>query len=194
MGVSFMHMSNGSIKLPNLGLNIPAASLGLKYVLNPGLRKIKTDIEEVKKKVYYYLFTFVALKEAYPLESPLRLVNLISFEILKDFSRTGRFGGGFNLTYDRALSTEVVNSITFAFDNSKLRLEASIYGSYEYVMGNLSIPLQIGAYLYNNYPVTEIYEMIGVRYRFSDHWIAECGLKAHVTNGDFIQWGVGYKF
>ncbi len=194
VGVSITHLSNGSIRLPNLGLNIPALSAGLKYTMNPALSKIKSDIKEFRKKVNYYLFTFVAIKEAYPIESPLSFVNLVSFEILKDYSYTGRFGGGINLTYDRALRNEVVNSITFAFDKSKLKLEASIYGSYEYVLGNLSIPIQLGAYLYNNYPVTEIYEMIGLRYRFFDHWIAGIALKAHFSNGDFIQWGVGYKF
>jgi hypothetical protein len=192
--ISITHMSNGSIQLPNLGLNIPALSLGLKYVINPGITLIKTDIKDIEKKVNYYLFTFVALKQAFPLESPISLVNILSFEVLKDISRTGRLGGGMSLTFDRALRKEVVNSTTFAFDNSASRVEVSIYGSYEYIIGRLSIPIQLGVYLYNNYPVSEIFEMIGVRYKFSNHWIAGLGLKSHFSNGDFIQWGIGYKF
>jgi len=192
--ISMTHMSNGSIQLPNLGLNIPALSLGLKFTVNPHLTLIKSSISDVDKKVNFYLFSYFALKQAFPLESPISLVNILLFEVVKDFSHTGRFGGGINLTYDRALRKEVVNSPTFAFDNSASRMELSLYGSYEYVMGKLSIPIQLGAYLYNNYPVSEIYEMIGVRYRFSRHWIAGLGLKSHYSNGDFIQWGIGYKF
>jgi len=191
---SITHMSNGSIQLPNLGLNIPAISLGLKYIVNPQLSFIKSDIKEVEKKVNYYVFTYLALKQQYPVESPISLVNVLCFEILKNNSNTGRFGGGVNLTFDRALKEEVVNAPTLTYDNSKLRLEASVYGSYEYIMGKLSIPIQLGFYLYNNYPVSETYEIIGLRYRFSTHWLAGLGLKSHFGNGDFIQWGIGYKF
>ena len=193
VGFSFTHFSNGSIKLPNLGLNTPALAAGLEYnFAQPEI--IKRPIPLLKKKWSYYLFTSIAVKQSTPLESPVRLVNLASFEMMKDFSHTGRYGAGINLTYDRALSTEVPNSPTFAFDESGLKLEASIYGAYEYVIGNLSIPVQLGFYLYNNYRFSEIYENIGVKYRLSSHWIATVLLKAHLGNGDFIQWGVGYKF
>ncbi len=194
IGFSFIHFSNGSIKLPNLGLNIPSLSAGLKYSLHKPETPIKRPLPPLEKKWNYYLFILAAYKESKPLESPLCWVNLVSFEMLKDFSHTGRFGAGFNLTYDRALREEIPFSPTFAFDQSKLKLEASLYGSYEYVMGALSIPFQLGVYLYNNYPVTSLYENIGLRYRLSTHLIAEVALKAHFANGDFIQWGLGYKF
>jgi hypothetical protein len=194
IGFSFTHFSNGSMKLPNLGLNIPAISAGLKYsFIKPEILP-KRFLPPLEKKWNYYLFILAAYKQAKPLESPLCWINLMSFEMLKEFSHTGRFGGGFNLTYDRALREEIPFSTTFAYDQSKLKLEASLYGSYEYVMGNFSIPFQLGVYLYNNYPVTALYENIGIRYRFSPHWIAGAALKAHFANGDFIQWGLGYKF
>jgi hypothetical protein len=194
IGFSLTHFSNGSIKLPNLGLNIPALSAGLEYSFNAQPKMIKRVVPPLKKKWHYYLFAFAAVKQALPLESPIRLVNLVTFEIMKDFSHTGRYGAGINLTYDRALSTEVPYSVTFAFDESKLKLEASIYGAYEYIIGNLSIPMQLGIYLYNNYQISKIYENIGIKYRLAQHWIAGVLLKAHLGNGDFIQWGVGYKF
>ena len=194
IGFSLTHFSNGNIKLPNLGLNIPALSAGVEYSFSAQPKMIKKFVPPLKKKWYYYLFTFAAVKQTHPLEGPLHLVNLMSFEMMKDFSYTGRYGAGINLTYDRALSTEVPNSATFAFDESKLKLEASIYGAYEYVIGNLSIPMQLGLYLYNNYRVSKIYETIGIKYRLASHWIAGMLLKTHLGNADFIQWGVGYKF
>jgi hypothetical protein len=147
----------------------------------------------VNKKWGYYIYSFVAAKEAFPLESPVALVNVLNLEAMKDFSHTGRWGGGINLTYDRALSNEVANSGTFVFDHSKSQLEASIYAAYEYVVGRISFPFQLGYYLYNNYPVNALYEMVGVKYRVTPHWILGMALKAHLGNGDFIQWGLGYK-
>jgi len=193
-GISFTHLSNGSVKVPNLGLNIPAFSLGITYTLNPQFQPQKKTLPSFPKKINYYLFTFVAAKEAYPLESAVYLVNVVNFEILKDISYTGRFGGGINFTDDRASSEEIPNSPTYEFNKSKSQLQASVYAAYEYVIGNLSIPLQLGVYLYNNYPIQAMYQNIGIRYHFSAHWIAAVELKAHLGAGDFIQWGLGYKF
>jgi hypothetical protein len=194
LGFSFTHLSNGSVKLPNLGLNMPALSIGLNYSFNPKIKMIGRALPPLNKKWNFYLFTFAAIKQAPPLESPQGWVNGLSFEALKTISQSGRLGGGINLTYDRTLRTEVPNSLTFAFDDSKLKLEASLYGSYEYVVGNLSIPLQLGAYLYNNYLISEIYENIGIRWRLSPHCFAGASLKAHIVKADFIQWGIGYQF
>lgn len=194
IGFSLVHFSNGNFKLPNLGLNIPALSAGLEYKFDgqPGLSK--TIVPPVRKKWYYSLFTFAALKQTHPLESPLQLVNLASFEMMKNFSNTGRYGLGINLTYDRALSNEIYNSPVFAFDQSKLKLEASIYGAYEYVIGNLSFPMQLGVYVYNNYKISDVYESVGIRYRLASQWTAAVQLKTHLGNADFVQWGAGYKF
>jgi Lipid A 3-O-deacylase (PagL) len=194
IGLSFTHFSNGSIKLPNLGLNTPALTAGVEYSFGSPPVRIKRPLTPLKRRWDYYLFIMAAVKESTPLESPVRLVNLLSFEVTKDFSYSGRYGAGINLTYDRALSKEIPNSPTFAFDESSLKLEASIYGTYEYIVGNLSFPVQLGFYLYNNYKFSEIYENIGIRYRLGRHWTVAALLKSHLGNGDFIQWGVGYKF
>jgi hypothetical protein len=210
LGVSFFHISNGSVKLPNLGLNPTALSAGIVVDLHEPLpRRTSVPYEPalserpqsettqtepvVNKKWGYYIYSFAAAKEAFPLESPVALVSVLNLEAMKDFSHTGRWGGGINLTYDRALSNEVANSGIFAFDHHKSQLEASVYAAYEYVVGRLSFPFQLGYYCYNNYPVNACYEMIGIKYRVTGHWIAGMALKAHLGNGDFIQWGLGYK-
>lgn len=194
LGFSFTHLSNGSFTLPNLGLNIPALTVGLRYDLFPEQKRLHQYVPPPKKKINYYLYSFVAGKQSLPLESAVYLVNVFNAEALKDFSRTGRFGGGINMTLDRANSIQVPYSPTFAFDRSMSHWQASVYVAYEYVIGNLSLPIQVGYYLYNNYPVNSIYQNIGIKYRFAPHWIAGFALKAHLGDGDFIQWGLGYKF
>jgi hypothetical protein len=194
IGISFTHISNGSVKLPNYGLNPVSLSAGIKYDLHPPLTMIRETVTPIKKKWDYYLYAFAAFKEAYPLESAVYLVNVFNLEVMRDFSHTGRYGGGINLTYDRALSTEVVNAPTYEYDGSQLKLEVALYLAYEYVAGNLSFPIQLGYYLYNNYIINSFYEEVGIKYRISAHWILGAALKAHFGDGDFIQWGLGYKF
>jgi hypothetical protein len=194
LGFSFTHISNGSFKLPNLGLNLPALTVGFRYDLFPEQQSQRTRLLPIKKKVNYYFYAFVAAKQSLPLESAVYLVNIFNAEVLKDFAPNGRFGGGINMTLDRANSTEVPNSGTFAWDRSQSHWQAAVYGVYEYVLGDLSFPLQVGYYLYNKYPVNSIYQNIGVKYRFAPRWTAGFSLKAHLGNGDFFQWGLGYKF
>lgn len=194
LGFSFTHISNGGIALPNLGLNTPALSAGLRYDLFPGQKRISRTLPPVKKKTNYYLYAFAAGKQSLPLESAVYLVNVFEAEVLRDLSRTSRLGGGINMTLDRANNRQVPNSVDFAFDRSQSHWQASVYAAYEYVVGNLSFPLQAGYYLYNNYPINSVYEYIGVRYSFTPHWTAGFALKAHLGNGDFLQWGLGYKF
>ncbi|HLZ16089.1 MAG TPA: acyloxyacyl hydrolase [Cyclobacteriaceae bacterium] len=194
LGISFTHISNGSFKLPNMGLNIPALSAGIRYDLHSDQVKIRRSFPPVKKKINYYFYASIAGKQSLPLGSARYLVNIFNLEALRDFSRTGRIGGGINMTLDRAQSVEVPYSPVFAFDRSKSQWQGSVYLAYEYVIGNLSLPLQVGYYLYNNYPVNSIYQNIGIKYRFASHWTAAFALKAHMGNGDFIQWGIGYKF
>jgi hypothetical protein len=191
-GFSFTHLSNGSITLPNLGLNIPALSVGLRYALQPTAPvTVKKEWQPIVKKWHYYAYTYAAGKQSYPIESPVYLVNTVVVEAVKDFSHTGRFGAGLNVTLDRSLSNETVE---FDFDKSDPQWQASAYALYERVIGNLSIPFQLGVYAYNKYQFTPIYQVIGLRYRFLPHFIAGLQLKAHLGKADYIQWGLGYKF
>ena len=193
-GISLGHISNGSMKLPNYGLNPVSLSLGIKYDLHPPLTMIHNTIPPFKRGWSYYLYAFAAFKEAAPLESPVYLVNVFNLEVMKDFSYTGRFGGGISITYDRSLTTEVYDSPSFAWDGSKPKWEIGPYIGYEYVAGNLSFPVQLGVYVYNNYMTSSFFEKVGIRYKFSNHWILGGAVKAHMGHGDFIEWGLGYKF
>lgn len=190
-GVSFTHISNGSITLPNLGLNIPALSLGVRYSFQPATSAPeKRELPPFVKKWHYYAYTFAAGKQTYPLESPVYLVNTVLFEAVRDFSYSSRFGGGVNLTLDRSLSRE---NVWYEFEKTDPQWQGSVYALYEKVVGNLSIPVQLGAYLYNKYQISEVYQVIGLRYRFLPHWIAGLQLKAHLGKADYIQYGIGYK-
>ncbi|RYY18832.1 MAG: hypothetical protein EOO04_23165 [Chitinophagaceae bacterium] len=88
---------------------------------------------------------------------------------------------------------EIYDAPTYTFDKSALQLQASVYAGYEHVVGRLSIPVQLGLYFYNNYSISSIYQMIGLRYKISQRWTAAVQLKAHFGKADYIQYGVGYK-
>jgi hypothetical protein len=191
-GVSFTHLSNGSIVLPNLGLNIPALSLGMRYaVQGAAANNTRQPLPPMPLQWHYYALSFAAGKQSYPLQSPVYLVNTLLLEALKDYSHNGRFGGGLNITYDRSLSKE--KEQVYEFERNDPFWQISVYGAYERVIGKLSIPVQLGMYLYNKYQFNAMYQVMGLRYRFWPHWMAGVQLKTHMGKADYIQWGIGYK-
>jgi hypothetical protein len=192
-GILFTHLSNGSIRLPNLGLNIPSLSAGLRY--NPASSPVTHSRHRpsAMNKNYLFINTSIAFKQTYPLESKLRLVKIINPEFSHALSAVSRLGAGVIISYDPSLSKEIANAPTYTFDQSQPQFQASIYGGYEHVAGRLSIPVQLGVYLYNQYAINQLYQLIGLRYRFAGNWVASVQLKAHFGKADYIQYGIGYK-
>lgn len=193
-GLGFTHLSNGSIIIPNLGLNIPSASVGVKYLFKQAPELKDHEIKSQSKKWRSSVFLFAAGKQAYPIESAVYLVPSLIYELMKPIRGSSRIGAGLNLTFDKSLKKEIYNATEYEFDRTKSQAQISVYGSYEHVLGRLSIPLQIGFYVYNNYVVNSSYQNLGVRYQFSSKMTAALQLKTHLGKADYIQWGLGYKF
>ena len=193
-GLSFTHISNGLWQVPNLGLNIPALSLGLRYQLieMPPYRRHTAPV--VNKKMHWQVFLTGAIKQNDWLESPKAFVTTISTELMFHKKNNDEWGAGLLLTDDPSLAKEKLNAPILEFDNSKPKLQAGIYGCYEHNIGRVSIPLQLGAYVYNNYPITSLFQIIGIRYAVNSHLKALLQLKTHMGKADHIDWGLGYRF
>jgi hypothetical protein len=191
-GLNFTHLSNGSIRLPNLGLNIPGISLGLRY--GPSAPTVThLTSKRATGPSSFYIHISGAFKQTYPLESEVVFVPVVTGEWSKTLGKVSRINAGAVVSFDRSLRKEIANIPTYEFVNTASQIQASIYGGYEHVVGNLSIPIHFGVYLYNNYPVNAVYQVIGVRYRFQNRWVAAVQLKTHFGKADYIQYGIGYR-
>ena len=73
-------------------------------------------------------------------------------------------------------------------------IRAGLHGSYDLVISDLSIIINMGAYIYSRYPDDEtVYQRIGLRYRVNKKLFVLMHLKSHWGKADFIEWGVGYR-
>ncbi len=193
LALNFTHLSNGTFKLPNLGLNIPAISAGLRYGTAATKVRKRTAGPSIDKRPELLIQLAGALKQTYPLESKLYFVPVFTGEFAKPLGKVSRLNAGVTVSYDKSLSKEVVNDPNYVFDKSDLQLQAGIYTGYEHVAGRLSIPVHLGVYVYNNYPVNQLYQTIGLRYQFGNRLTAAVQLKTHFGKADYIQYGIGYK-
>ena len=190
-GLGFSHFSNGSSTLPNLGLNIPALSIGLRYSGTHDQPIIKRKLDSLDKKSSLSLFTAVGLKQFPWIESQRYLVNTVQFEWARRFRNYGRYSGGIVLFYDRALEVNPAGILDQKRKGNKL--QAGIYGGYEHLLGRLSVPVQLGVYVYNNDIYSALFQQVGFRYRIASQWTAQLAMKTHSGKADFVHLGIGYQ-
>jgi hypothetical protein len=192
-GISFSHLSNGTSKLPNLGLNVPALSIGLRYAF----KDEKTgEIEQppiFNKNIKWKLLASAGIKQSPWINSKRRVVNVVSVEAAKQLSYNKQAALGLGLFHDPTFLLEDVDP-TREKMTPKQDLNAALYGSYEPIIGRISVPLQFGVYLIGKNHLHRFFQNVGGRYRINSQWAACLYLKTHWGKADYIHAGLGYIF
>ena len=191
LGLNFSHLSNGSSTLPNLGLNIPAVSIGMRYAYDDELVNAHISTDTLEKKLSVSLYSSVGVKQHPWIGSDRYLVNVLSAEVTKRINHKHQYGGGVIFFYDRSLE---VNPETITSDKREHNnFQVGLLGSYEYLIGKLSLPVQLGVYVYNHDVYSVIFQQAGLRYRFSKRFSATAMLKLYGGKADTFLAGIGYK-
>ncbi len=189
-GLSFSHLSNGGSTLPNLGLNIPALSFGMRYDTRAPAMKHNTSEPAKTPKLSYRIFATAGPKQAPWVESKRYLVNTLQTEVTKHTASNNQYGAGLILFYDRSLEVHPDGIPSSKRKNNKL--QAGVYAAYEHNFGRLSVPLQLGAYVFNQDMAPLLFQNLGLRYQFSPKLIAQFLMKTHMGQADHIGLGLGY--
>lgn len=190
--LSFNHISNGTMQLPNLGLNIPAISLGTTYHFDQKLPVKKATIPAYDRHTQYSLYTSAGLKQTPWVGSPHYIVNVLNAEATKHFSFSNKYGAGAVLFYDRSLLLDDTG-LAMTKEGDK-KIQGGIYGLYEHQFGKMSVPVQLGFYVYHPYQSNFSFQSVGLRYQLSPHWQYGVYLKTHLGKADYIHTGIGYTF
>ncbi len=193
-GVGIDHWSNGSFALPNLGLNLLSASLGVAQALGP-------------------VRTMVQAPDTLPLERPRREESAVGAMF---WSETGRPGSGRHSVYSLigqvqwrltrksavAVGVDVFNKGALRTDHPELASEgrlaltqAGLHAGYALLLGRGEVFVQMGAYVHT--PVADqaaVFHRLGCRYRAGRHLLLHMALKSHYAVADHWEFGVGYRW
>ena len=201
-GISLQHFSNGSIKTPNYGLNVPLINLGLAY------RPVR-DNKDIGDRYFAPTEAFsTTLRNSIEFNFGIALgyknmtselgQNFLVYHLYENtffqVSRKSKFGMGLDLSYDgshkKILEMNGINK-TSPVDIMRPGLNAA----YELMIGKLGFIVNLGFYLSgkerSNGPM---YEKFSFQYVFARNFFANVMLKVHVGRADYIGWGLGYKF
>ncbi len=193
LGLSLTHFSNGSLKRPNLGINLLSVNYGIDY--NFGTSKTIVPFNGINKEKIWnsYVSASVGVKEIPPIGGKKYFVSSFTYQWIKTTSNKSGFGGGTDVFYNTSLDPlikRVQNEDKGTVGNFRL----GIHGSYQLALGKLTLQLQVGGYAYTAYKDNgNIYSKLNSRYFVTDKLFLNLSLKTHYAVADFIEYGIGFK-
>ncbi len=210
-GTSFTHFSNGSLKVPNRGINIFAPKIGLGYNFAESPQEFKTRaVPEYQKHSEFCFSFFGALRNEYYYGSDVDSITKykgvyytaygISATFNRQISYKSKFGIGIMADYlgfaNAYITAEDGNLIAHPA-SFKDGLELSIFPSYELIISRLSLILQPGFYLYRiKYPycTPSAYQRIGLKYNIFENISFAVNMRVHSYSiADYLEWTIGYR-
>lgn len=194
-GLGLTHCSNGAFQTPNLGINLITANTGLSYCIS-GAKKCteRPFIDTAKtKKIENDFFAAIGGSEVEPPGGERYLDITLSYIAFKRVSSKSKLGLGIDIM-DNQANTERLKVDSVFLKNNLSITQFGLKAAYELTLGNLSLPIEMGGYLYTKYTGNGyVYNRIGIRYYAGKHFIANLTLLTHYAKADFIEWGIGYK-
>lgn len=195
-GLSMLHLSNGTIKTPNYGLNTPGAFAGLRLKINkkPVVYQIPEHLILNKGKQNIKISAGLARKELLDHPDEVFLVYTSEIAYTRYYNNTNRFIIGADVTFDQ--SNEIV--LETQGDTTSNFTEQSKFGliaGHEWVFSKLAINFSLGYYLYNLNDSNDLfYNKIGVNYFLHKNIYTGITLKSHYAKADFFSAGIGLSF
>lgn len=193
-GFGLTHFSNGSIKTPNLGYNIPAINLGINYKLTePPLQHAVDTVLSEPQKMNYLIGAAVGLKENYPPGAATYWASSVSFLAEKIISQKSKAGLALDLFYDESLDEKLeMDSAKNVSKSVDFRNGIGLY--YALRIGRVSLPIQMGMYLAPLYTGDgSFYHRVGFKYDFTKRLVGNISLKSHFGKADYFEFGAFYK-
>lgn len=203
-GISLTHFSNGSFKLPNYGINIPALHAGAAYLLNKPNRYIERRLYDPTKPFEFDLFHVlefdfvgvIGFKNLEAIFGKKFLTYSLYGNIRKQISFKSKMGIGWDISYDDS-DYKMLEQRHIPVPNKYSLVKTGISFSYGLTLNRLDIDFNYGLYIYfNDIDKSDgvFYHKVGLKYHITDHVFANIALKTHWGKADYIGWGIGYRF
>lgn len=192
-GVSFTHLSNGTTKEPNFGLNIPALVLGIEYQINKTSGQLIERQWNQRQKYPYKIVMDIygAWKDIEKVESSLYFTGNLSFNLLKQYRPCRSWGFCVDLDYDDSdIAIKKRNDLYEAPDILYTRI--GVKALHQWHISKLLIGVQFGCYILQKDNSDGLfYDFLTIGYEFNKYIYAGIALKTHWAKADYI--GIGLR-
>ena len=195
--LTLTHFSNGAIKKPNKGINIPSLNFGMAYALFKETPEYFThDLSAIDKKPIHFNLLFAGgVKERDQIGDKKYAFYALSFFADKQISRRSRLNLGLEGFMDFSARQDVREGKQLDPGEEPDYKRAGIALGHDLLLGKVALLIQFGVYIYRPYKSDKpIYQKYGLKYFFSEKYFASMLLKVHYGKADAMEWGIGVRF
>lgn len=192
--LGFKHFSNGAFSLPNAGINLLPATIGLQYKLGDKDEEVYNRKLEIPKHQKYGIWNmgFIMGSKNYEAGERNYFKGGFGFNYLYALSYKYRLGAGVDIYYSEGFADRDSSDAS----DFKKSTAIAINGAWEWMLNkNLFVPLAVGFYVQRNEAngdKSPIYLRAGMRYRFDNNIFFGGSIKAHGGAADIFEWTLGY--
>jgi hypothetical protein len=183
---NYNHISNGSIKQPNKGINFPTASIGVDYTfseVNFPIRKKEDYRVEGEKGSTFRISPFFTLKEISKEDKKQYPVFGVTARYSYLLGRMSAITGGIDWVWDGSIKERIEQNNILNSDHKRFAITVG----HELLIGKVNFYQELGVYLYSPYAAKDpVYQRYGIEYFFSRKISAGVNLKAHRHVADFM--------
>lgn len=192
-GISMLHYSNGSFKMPNLGINMPSVFLTAQYKFGDHSHPLHYPETAFQRSFYTSVLFSAGTRElGQPGGDRYSCFSLEGFSTWQ-FSRKSGLLFGMDLLSNGALRTAYHTEFGSYYPRKDFT-QLGIMAGFELSMDELKISLQMGAYAISKYKGDgPMYHRLAIRYFFPNNLIAQIALKTHFAKADYLEAGIGYR-
>lgn len=193
LGIKMQHFSNGTVKRPNLGLNLATAEFTLRYSHN-GKPPLVAQASYHKPKEWTYSAMYAGgLADIFDDTDYQYYCSTTTFTAHYTLNNKRTIGLGCDGFYRSYLKDD---EHIPAGANAMQYMSYGVHLSSEYMIHDLHAYVQVGAYLWRPYAYEiPFYERLGLRYFFlNDRCFANVSVFAHDIRALYTEWGIGFSF
>lgn len=196
---SLNHMSNGSSRKPNNGINTATLTFGVVYELNRFQEPTYHNTSPPPSKAREILATISAGRNQAAAYNPtIYWSGSATFTHLWYAKKTKAYGLGLDLIRFGGAPLASKNfqdlDITSKYRSSDYLLTGA-FVTMESHLGTTSLYLATGAYIYSKTtPRQPVYARLGVRQKITQNLLGHFGIKANFFTAEFIEFGLGYRW
>lgn len=190
-GIDLLHFSNGSIKMPNGGINIPNLFAGLQYTFPH--TSIPVQAKKAPKERHWLGIIAAAggSKNEYPVNSRNYPIGTLSVYGGRQLNNKSTLIGGVDFFYDGTKRHWIDQK-----RDIRLRqlLQGGLVAGHELSIHKLIILTHLGYSFYQPVDINpKLYQRYGIRYYVLTNLAPYIAMRAHMGKADFVEWGLTYR-
>ncbi|WP_261511295.1 acyloxyacyl hydrolase [Chryseobacterium paludis] len=213
LNLKFNHLSNGSLKFPNKGLNTYAPQLSLVYYPERAVSHVRDTVFVDHKRYNTLEFSvFGGRKNIFyrggQRDELRKRYDGFNYSVygaeafyMRQYSPKSAYGIGIGVTHDEQYNHTMYISDSTLYQKKRFsndRLLFSVIPTYRLMIGKLYVNIGAGYYIFRKerkYDSPAFFQKIGLHYQITDRLFASFGINAYDLHiADYLEWRLGYTF